>query len=644
MRILKSERAICMKLGWILLVFALAISGGLQAATIHETIDTGDSAATAAMLDADPKLLTELLPNGRTPLHTAAYGGKLNIVQLLIARGADVNSATPTGSTPLHGAALYGHEAVVRLLVEKGAKVDVANRAGYTPLTNSAGSANLSLMKFLIDAGGKINPPSDSVIPPISSAINRSWMEGIEYLLGQGAKANATVSDHGDLVMATVLNAMWKVDGSERAPEILQLLFKHGADPNYAPPSGFTAVMSAARANDTALLNVLLDAGCNPNAVSLVGATAFGSAVSANCLEAAQFLVRKNAYKLAVNNESGRTTLHDAVTLGTVPMAELVLAVTPDPNQPDSLGFTPLDLALRYGHRQIADLLKAKGAVPKAPAREHLSTEHLAQQPGEGEAYLWYLGNCGYLIKTHNHCLIFDYWNANASPTEPSLANGHINTAELASENLTVFVTHEHSDHFDSTIFGWADKIPGLQYVFGFRPESLDARYAQATGVSYGGQPYEYVGPGMLKTIDGMKIFAIEANDAGVGFVVSVDGLTIYHAGDHAGWLPDQRPQFIAQIDAIDAAYDSVDIALVNVTGCHHQDTIALAEGTAYTISKLDPKLVIPTHASGREQFYRKFMNKFTGQFPTLQSFCPMGRGDAVKFNGGKKSEQVELL
>jgi len=43
-------------------------------------------------------------------------------------------------------------------------------------------------------------------------------------------------------------------------------------------------------------------------------------------------------------------------------MVETVLPVTSNPNIVDSTGMTPLDIALRYGHTQIADLLQK--AVP----------------------------------------------------------------------------------------------------------------------------------------------------------------------------------------------------------------------------------------------------------------------------------------
>ena len=628
-----------MRLVWFLAILAMAVFGNLQAATIHEAIDQGDSAAVAAMLDANPALLDDRLPNARTPLHTAAYGGKLNIVGLLLDRGADANAATGNGSTPLHGAAISGHEAVVRLLVEKGANVNAANQFGYTPLTNAAISGNVPTMKFLVDRGANIEAViSDGPVPLVCSIRSRN-PEAVEFLLKAGADPNRT-SEHGGALMEAVLLAAWEPDRSEEIPAILQCLLKHGADPNSAVPNGRTALIQAAMGNDTTILEVLLDGGASYDAVANNGATALGEAVEFGCLNSAKYLIARGARADCAEVGSGCTPLHFAVIRGEAPLVETVLPVTTDPNRLDSTGMTPLDIAVRYGQAKIGKLLREGGAKTKAKQSGPLSSSYLAERPADGEAYLWYLGNCGYLIRTRNHCLIFDYWTRESRPTEPSLANGFINPSELASEDVTVFVSHEHGDHFDSTIFGWPGKIPRLQYVFGFQPDSLDERSRQG----YSGQPYEYIGPGMRKTIDGMQVLAVRSNDAGVGFVINVDGLAIYHAGDLAGWLPDQREGFTSQIDSIDAIFDSVDIALVNVTGCHHQDTVALAEGTAYTLTKLQPKLVIPTHGYMQEYYYAQFMSKFDGQFPDLLTFCPVYRGDAVKYTGGRKPARIELL
>ena len=79
------------------------------------------------------------LPNGETPLMTAARTGKVEAVKALLARGADVQAKeTIKGQTGLMWAIAERHGAVAATLVEHGADVKARSANGATPLLFAA--------------------------------------------------------------------------------------------------------------------------------------------------------------------------------------------------------------------------------------------------------------------------------------------------------------------------------------------------------------------------------------------------------------------------------------------------------------------------------------------------------------------------
>ena len=70
----------------------------------------------------------------RTPLHHAAFVGSKEIVELLIARGADVNATNDYGSTSLHYAAIQGHTKITELLISNAVDLNLKRVEGFTPL------------------------------------------------------------------------------------------------------------------------------------------------------------------------------------------------------------------------------------------------------------------------------------------------------------------------------------------------------------------------------------------------------------------------------------------------------------------------------------------------------------------------------
>jgi L-ascorbate metabolism protein UlaG (beta-lactamase superfamily) len=211
-----------------------------------------------------------------------------------------------------------------------------------------------------------------------------------------------------------------------------------------------------------------------------------------------------------------------------------------------------------------------------------------------------------------------------AGAAEPGLCNGHVNPKELAGENVMVFASHEHQDHFDPAILSWRAEIPEISYVLGCRPDSAPK--------------YEFMGAREERTIDGVKITTIDSNDPGVGFWVEADGVTVFHAGDHANRWRDCSGPYREEIDFLAAKGIRPDIAFLPVSGCGFGDQETVKLGVYYVLETLKPRVFMPDHAGGGEFRYGEFVSACKNKFPATQMKAPQARGDRYRYRDGRVS------
>jgi ankyrin repeat protein len=71
---------------------------------------------------------------GWTPLHYAATGGHVELIQILLDESAYIDADSPNGTTPLMMAARYGSAKATQLLIEEGADLQTKNQLGLSAL------------------------------------------------------------------------------------------------------------------------------------------------------------------------------------------------------------------------------------------------------------------------------------------------------------------------------------------------------------------------------------------------------------------------------------------------------------------------------------------------------------------------------
>lgn len=289
------------------------------------------------------------------------------VLDVLRARGAALNPVPgPDGFrpvSPLMGAVRGRRVALVRELLAQSADPNHLASNGATPLSDAA-YRSPELVRLLLDHGAVAEPtPIGDIVPsqPLGEAIYDESVESVRALLEAGA-------DPSGRGAPLALAAFYKL------PELVALLLEHGADPNQPDEGGCRPLAGATEPDEDRpresvlrVFSLLLDAGADPELATSEDDHPLMNALCESDLEVASLLVDRGAdpsrfesaalcYCLSLEADEPSEEL-DAL------IRQLLVAGARVNVRPDD-GATPLELAVENDDRARFELLLRYGADP----------------------------------------------------------------------------------------------------------------------------------------------------------------------------------------------------------------------------------------------------------------------------------------
>eukprot|EP01041_Mallomonas_annulata_P006466 gene6466-13059_t len=158
---------------------------------ITDAAKNGHLETTKNLLTENKNLLNAHDSTGATPLHFASGWGHNDIVEYLIAEGADMECQNKNGGTPLHWASNQGRTCTVELLLSKKVNVNCQNKMGLTPLHWSCAEGHEEITKILLNQSASPELKDNDGMDAFMKACARGHIHIIRMLFEIGVSLNA---------------------------------------------------------------------------------------------------------------------------------------------------------------------------------------------------------------------------------------------------------------------------------------------------------------------------------------------------------------------------------------------------------------------------------------------------------------------
>ena len=185
---------------------------GIPSTNAMKAVETGDLESLKIALERDPVLLRFSRNSWETFLHYAAWLGRIDSAQYLIAAGADINARDRDDlTTPIFSTIQPNHLEMMDLLLRQGALINIRDGLRNTPLHAAIFFRREAMVKLLISKGADVHMEDERGRNCIQYAQALNRPELAAYLQERAETGYARISLTP--VFATLVNTMRAVVG-----------------------------------------------------------------------------------------------------------------------------------------------------------------------------------------------------------------------------------------------------------------------------------------------------------------------------------------------------------------------------------------------------------------------------------------------
>jgi ankyrin repeat protein len=314
---MKAYKAVCSAVGLLILAAPAA-----QSQDIFDLLRKGDVAAVKTLVEKIPQLIEARDGDGDTPLHYAAYGGNVDLINYFLDKGAKLDLQDARRKTPLHLAATNNRQEAVGALLKRGAVLETRDDYERTALILCAREQGQAATgRVLIEAGADVNAVDKFGSTALELAAWRGKADFVDLLLEKRARVPESgrqwqgmisqaasngltnlfrrLTDKSQDLKAVDASGEWLLQAAAAggSAEIVGFLLDKGFDPGKPDRFGWTALHYAARDGRTEATRILIEKEAPLNTRTIMGQTAYNVALERKMEAVAGMLAEKGADK-----------------------------------------------------------------------------------------------------------------------------------------------------------------------------------------------------------------------------------------------------------------------------------------------------------------------------------------------------------